>query len=189
MIAGHWPLRHWPAPSLPAAGTISGYVSTAEDRLARMLAASTTFQALVVTAGQAENHIHNDGLPIPAGDGYTLAELRTYYPFAVIWTDERNGLRLDKAAYLAYRDSGTLRMRLIREVPTALSADYKAAERDWKNVVGGILSDLIGMSGTGTYLEIRSLSLEELYRNDPDDRPTQGECQAAELSFDWGISE
>jgi hypothetical protein len=177
--------------------TPSGALSVPQAALRLMLADCAAARTWLGAADQAAAlaRIHYDGLPAPAnGAEYTLEELTTYRPYAVIYTPDRRGLvyHLDAiSTHSEFRRNGAVCLRLYNS-PDETDNDEPTSEANlkWKNTLGAILDGLADLAGTvgasGSYLAFDVMKLEEGPSwGHPKRAKTDGVYQWAEISFDW----
>jgi hypothetical protein len=172
-------------PTAPA-----GCISLVQNTLRTTLADSTNFRTLVGASDQAGAlaRIYQESLPAPAaGATYSLTDWTTLRPYAIVATDQHNGIRkshVSTSAGFDFLDSGRLWL-LLAQAP---AAGVTAAEADlrWKNAVGSIMDELCGKAGQPGYLAIEAIELALWGRNTHEDAAGEGEEQIAILSIEWG---
>lgn len=163
--------------------------------LRTLLSNSATLQAWTGTADAAAAlaRIHHDGLPEP-GDNrprHTLAELKGYRPYAIVWLDGDGGYRRVQDGYglgpQLGAEAGRLKFELVQDVPAAVANDIAEADLLWKNTIGQILDDLVVLIATGAYLLVRALSIDEgPYRYEASRAAEIGDAQGITIGVDWG---
>jgi hypothetical protein len=170
-----------------------GSIGIAQGALRDMLADSPAFRAWTGALDHpaAKARVYEEGLPPPADPkhGYSLEEWAAYRPYAVLWTDRSQGLQFRRSSSTGFSDSGRLVLYLQQHTPVEVAADTAECERRWIRTLDRILGDLIAMageSGIRSYLDIRQITLEEVYQNDPEQKATEGEFQTAIISISWG---
>lgn len=178
--------------------TATGCITKAEQLLRDSLAACTTFQTWVgaTTAADAAEHIYLEALPPDDiySDRHEVERLIARRPFAQIWTSETDGLSINRiASPNATSASGTMYLRLERNVPEDIRHDYAEVDRTFKNTIGLILSSgdagnpgLSELSSIAGYLDWVVLTIKQWTRTTNDDLPTLGDAQMAEIEIQWG---
>jgi hypothetical protein len=108
------------------------------DALATLVAASTSFQSFVgaANATAAAARVHKLDLPRPEGESYTLDELSTYRPLAIVDMERGGGgweaVEVAKGGGIGrFRTGGRLMLCLERSVPPGLVDDNRAADADF----------------------------------------------------------
>jgi hypothetical protein len=170
-----------------------GCISLAEQYLRQTLAASETFRSAVGAGNPAAAlaHIYTDDLPPPAGGAatYSRSDLETLRPFAVVWTEEQDGLRRQADAVSDARNyggSGRLAVLFEQDVPSQVVNDPPEASRRFKNTLGLIIDEMLAVAGTPDYLDIAAITLRGgPTRSHPDAQATEGDFLAALLSVEW----
>lgn len=172
----------------------AGSISLTEALLRSTLAGLSAFRTFVgvATEDEAAAHVYHSSLPpmTKGHESYTLAELRQYRPYAIIWTQETgNGFRWSNAAgYGASHVSGRLLARLIREVPDALANDQSAADVDFTNQIGAICDALIVAGQTPENLSVQAITLYSgPERNPEEEHHAVGSLQGVTLLIEWGV--
>jgi hypothetical protein len=171
----------------------AGPLSLAAEYFRTALADSTAARTWLDADNQAEAlaRIHHHGLPGPAnGREYTLAELQTYRPYAVVFAAEQNGFRATLEAAgdgFEYQRAGRLVARLYQNCPDALTDEPSSdANLQWSNTIGQIIEDLLASSGKAGYLAFTALAVTAgPFWNHPKAAPAQGVWQGVELAVDW----
>ena len=172
--------------ALPAA---SGPLSTADDRLIQTLADAAAFRTWCSAADQAEAlaRIHQDGLPSPAAETYTPAELNTYRPFAICWTEPDGGFRVEKdavgGAVWEYRDGGRMAAYLEQQAP---DLEPGPLARTVKNSIGDIIDDVLALAGQAGYLAVKRLVVYGPYRSELVAETAQDDAMAFYFDIVWG---
>lgn len=178
-----------------------GSISLAQEYLRTMLADSTSLRTWMGVGSQAAAlaRIYHEGLsPPPAAEAYTPAELASFRPFVLLWTDENaGGFQRRVAAYGTadqFEEGGVIHVLLEQAAPAAPTAsDLAECDRRWRNTIGKIIDDLsgntaqAGLSGVAGYLSIRHLTVLGPWRTPPDYIPTMGDAQQYEMVVTWGI--
>jgi hypothetical protein len=171
--------------------TPAGCISLTQDRLRHTLASCAKFRTFCGAADYAEalEHIHHDMLPAPAnGEVYTLTEIGSYRPYAIVSTALRSafGKTADAMSdHYEFAESGRLWLYLVREVP----AEEDNPELDFKNHIGQIIDELCDYAGQAGYLALERITLMHgPVRGHHDFNPTEGEEQMChlEIAFDQG---
>lgn len=117
-----------------------GPLIRAEYALARTLANCSEFIDMVGAsdATQALDSIYFEKLPPPADlSKYTLTELESYRPFALIYPYEYSNTRRGSPG--TWSDYGALMVQIERDVPYDLAEDDAAAMQEFKAIIGRIL--------------------------------------------------
>lgn len=170
--------------------TATGSLSLSKENLRITLADCATFRTWVgaTTAAQALNRIHHEGLPPrTSGEEYTIEELNALRPYALLSTESFGSRHEAASTSFDYRDSGTIRCRLVQEVPQEIADDHGEIGRRFDNVVGGIMDDLAALSGQGGYLAIEGMDMPEPWTRTEDNRQaTDGDFVQVDLLFEWG---
>lgn len=178
----------------------AGCITKQESLLRDTLAACTYFQSLVSesTAAAAKAHIYLESVPPPHAytDAYTVAQIRARRPFAYIWTGESQAFTLHRiAAPNCITPSGTLLIRIERDVPNSIRHDYAEVDRTFKNIIGQILQSgdtdnpgLAELNGTAGYRDWERLDFSGPVRTSDDDLPTLGDAQMCEIMVQYGTT-
>lgn len=155
----------------------------------------TSLQATHVWGSFAAT-IHHHHLPAPAsGIVHTKAELVALRPFALIWTNDRDGIRFVKetAGQNAYSAAdGEIVVRIERNTPTGMTP--AEAARDFENLLGRIIKGtaeqpgLMDLSGDPRYMPIVELTLAEHARTAPEKINDIGDAQRAFLLVTWSTA-
>jgi len=133
----------------------TGSISLIEEAGRQVLAACATFRSFVVSLDvpTALNHIYRDDLPPPTdGKSYTVAEHQALRPCAIVSLDRNAGLAFRREADLVWSATGRLTIQLLRSLDTEDLLDGNPtaeAERDFDDLVGPILDELLAKSGGG----------------------------------------
>jgi len=167
----------------------AGSLMKAQDHLRTMLANAAAVRTWmgVETVAAALAKIHHEALPPPADDAveYTLAELATYRPFIIVSTDEENGYRKTAEAMGVFAAGGTLRVELEQAVPADKTNPAEIAIL-FKNSIGAIIDELVGMVDTAGYLAFDQIAMTlGPFRATEDEATTQGDWQAVVLELEW----
>ena len=142
--------------------------------LRAQLAQCATFRnlnGLGMSIPEAEARIHYLGLPPPAGDDYTAAELGDgdgtgYRPFALIYRRPNEGIRTTlhdiSGSTWGYLDRGIL-ILTIEKYPTAIEATKllptRDAEMTFEVETGKIIDELLANAGQEGYLAIEEMGV------------------------------
>jgi hypothetical protein len=168
------------------------------DALATLVAASTSFQSFVgaANAAAAAARVHKLDLPRPEGEVYTIDELSTYRPLAIVDMERGGGgweaIEVAKGGGIGrFRTGGRLMLCLERSVPPGLVDDNRAADADFMAKVEAIASDMLALAetddGTNVYLCLRKMRIHAGPRRaDPKEVATLGDYQLVWLEIDWG---
>lgn len=167
----------------------AGNLSLALDLFKTTLANSSNFQTWVGAANATEalRSIYKEGLP-PPDDGRThdLAELESYRPYALIATDTFARNEEAVGSSTEFDQSGSLLLKLVRDVPVGIRGDIQEVGLTFENEVGQILDDLCTLAGVNPYLAIKSIDIPEpWYRTTEDDLDTQGDAQAVDVEVTY----
>lgn len=171
--------------------TVTSGPSLVLDNFETHLADCTTFRTLTgaTTQAEAKARIWQDHTPAPDnGEEYTLAELETMRPFALIWLDE-GGTGYERTvidAGFGVMENGVIMLRLEEDVPSNLDGSPGEAMRRWRDTWGNILSDLEGLAGDNPYISIRKSSMLLNQRNHQDQNPAIGDTHIAEIRIEFG---
>lgn len=167
----------------------AGCLSLAQEYLRATLAASSTWQTECKAgdAGQAAKRIYHEGLPAPSNrQAYTLLELQSLRPYAVIWTAEQAGFARSYESSDSFDEGGQLQIRIERNSPDNLNDEPTSdANVVFRNLIGEVIDDLCDLQGGAGYLAFRRVALQEWYRSDPVDAETWGVTQGALLLVEW----
>jgi len=169
----------------------AGSISLAQEYLRTSLADVTAFRTWCGAADQAAAlaRIHHEGLPAPRDKhAHTIEELRDYRPYAIVFTAEQNGFRLDVVdGDLDYTAAGGLILRLFQDAAEVFDDEPSAeANLTFRNAVGEIIDGLGDLAGQAGYLAFNSLVLEDpLSWTAKKYVPGYGVVQRAQLRLDW----
>lgn len=165
----------------------------AQQNLVLLLAACPTFQVMVsaADADQALVAIHHDEVTAPDGTEYTLDELQTLRPFAVVWTSpEGGGYQMQKTASGVgshFMESGELILTLEDDVPEEIKDHPAEVSRRFLNNVGQIVREMADRAGDD-YLNVNRMAILNGPRRAHEDIvPTEGDFQIVTLSIGWGV--
>lgn len=177
--------------------TPAGCISLVQENLRVTLADSATFRTLTGTAARAaaQARIHHERLPAPADDAeiYSIAELRSHWPYAIVSIDDTEGLRRHQDSFDSFDCSGRVWLMIGREAPDGPDAE---ADREWKNTAGKIIDELCDLSlqgesddGLVAYLQFDDLSVLQIFRDQLDDLPGNRQEMAVlmALEFSGGV--
>ena len=162
-------------------------------RLGVMLADCANFRALhvdMVDRAAALARIYEEGLPLPAADQYTIAEMTAYRPFAIIhhrggqgFYSKRTGV---SGSSFDWSDGGVMLIAIERTCAnTSKNEPSSDAERQWRNAVGAILDDLKGLAGGEDYVAAERIEILAIGFGHPDDAVTEGVWQRVEIGVQW----
>lgn len=179
-----------------------GCISMAEERLRNMLAACATFQKWIGGGIDPLDRIHLHELVKPRLDdeepdgNYSLAELQSMRPYALLFTSPQNSFRISIVASPGSPDpSGTLTLLFWDNVESHLENDYPEAYRRFMNNIGSIIHSyednnpgLVELLRRceGNYLNWTDIAVESYFRTGTDDQPTIGDAHCCELTIRWG---
>lgn len=155
------------------------------------LANAAAFQTWcgAANADEALQRIYLEGLPPPAADAYTVAELNAYRPFALVWSEAAGGLRLRMDAVdtvWKYSEGGVIIAYLEQRTPTDHLDDPSSMRREITNSIGDIIDDVLALSGTAGYLAVRNMALHGPYRSQLATAPAQDDVVGFYLDCHWG---
>jgi len=171
----------------------AGTASLAQESLRVTLADATAFRALLspaMTQAQALARIYLEGLPPPgSGHVHTKTELEALRPYAIIWTDPSNGLRMELDAIDSFASHGRLMVRIEQNAPSGLGSEPTSdANLQFRNSIGQIMDDVAALVAPrqAGYLAVTAIDLEEgIYWNHPKVEPAFGVYQGAVLAVEW----
>lgn len=175
---------------------MSGILSNAIDLVRATLADSDTFRGLTDPAmdqAGALARIHEEGLPPAAGDEYTLAELASYRPFAIVAFKPIDGFRISAAGWSGTQKDWSTRGQILVTIEKACpSADVSnneptaAAMTAWRDEIGGVIDDIADLAGQAGYINAEAITYAiNAYAASPDDAPGEGVWLAAELEIEF----
>jgi len=167
----------------------AGGLSLSVHYASKVIAASATFQTLVgePTEDGALAHVYRWRLPDPASGGaYTLAELQSYRPYALVAPSPEGAYRRSRDAEASFDSGGAIAVRIIRDLPSS-GTD---AEKDvaWDDIVSKIIDEIVSPSivNAAGYLAVETVSIDYgPYRNDEDDIADEGIIQGVDLTLTW----
>lgn len=180
--------------------TPAGIWAGPEAMLATMLSVSTPFQTFcgAATPAEALARVHFEGLPDPADaetGEYTLSELETYRPCAIIGTPDRESWSARRVAEHTYRTSGKLLVMFVRSVSGAThglpSADDVVV---YKNLVGPVIGKnaaneddgILDLPWQSPYLALKDAWLVEgPYTNDAESMQDEGIWIGSTWCVEW----
>jgi len=170
-----------------ASGPVSLPQKYLKDTLANCAAVRTWLG--VATVQLALARMYDDALPPPAsGDSHTLAELTTYRPFIMVWTEPEGGYRFEMDAsgsQTEFHDSGQLWAEFEQDVDPLIADDPSEIHVQLRNSLGAMIAAVKLLAGTAGYLTITGGTLNGPYRSHPDERATQGDYIAGLLTVQW----
>ncbi len=141
-------------------------------------------------ATQAESRIFQEALPKPRnGDTYTLDELRTYRPFALIETEDEEMFRTERVGVGTTSDSGVIKLSIEDDVPEAIEDQPAEIAIRWRNHIGTLIGELMDQHGTAGRLAIESIEVQRIYRTEEEEIKTIGDAIAVEMRITWGVTE
>lgn len=162
----------------------------AQDHLRTMLANAAAVRTWMGagSVALALARIYHEALPPPSDNkaDYTPAELTTYRPFIILSTDEQDGYRKTAQAMGLFGAAGRLRIELEQDVPELVAGNPAEVAIRFKNSIGAIIDELVGMVATAGYLSFDQVALTlGPFRATEDETTTQGDWQAAVLEVEW----
>jgi len=145
---------------------------------------------------QSLARIYHHALPKPANNlEHTLAELAAYRPFALVWTEQGDGMEImrDTAGPdWAPKSRGHLIVCLEQSTPANLVADPSAAERNFEGMIGRLIGSgnpsqpgLYELSGRPEYLPITRIVYRGIARTPQEESTEIGDAQRAWLDIYW----
>lgn len=163
--------------------TPSGVLSLPAKYMRDMIAASSTWQTWVADALTPETRVyygHADEEEVFAADGDTLL------PFAVI---EDMDFMLPKEGFGGrnhFYQRGALAVRFV--APVSSSDSHSDAFMRFRNNIGGVLDDLMSISGTPGYLDITDMAFLEggPSRTAPEERQSYYDTYELTMRMDYG---
>lgn len=176
----------------------NGIIARSKELLRDTLAACYAFQnwnGLSLSLEQAKARIYYDALPPPIGhDAHTLAELREYRPYALIYKSGAVEVRNDSSPN-GYHATGQLTILLESDVALSTSHDPGEVERLMENFVGSLiwsqdnsqpgLVELAGQAGYFAPLEIRD---DGPYRTEETKLHDIGDAIRHYIDVTWGFN-
>ncbi len=170
-----------------------GGIALAEENLRLHLANCPRFRswANAGTVQQAINRIHIDALPSPADDkaNYSKEEMLALRPFALLATIPKEGYSRVRVATETYIEIGELGIALEQNVPDDLAQAHANVERIFKNHLGVIINELLGLAYQGGFLAIDAITLHGPFRADPEVVQGEGDFQFAALQIKYGVGQ
>ena len=173
--------------------TPSGMLSLPIKSMEDLIANTSAFQAWVGAGdvATARGSIYKMALPKPSdGDTYTTSEIAALWPFVIIAPNPTGGaFSADKVADAdpVLLDRGSILVHWENAVATE-DDDEPDPLYQFLNDVGGILNDMLNLSGTSTYLNVRSYNtLDGPNRATEDAHAGLGDYYYMVMQFDWGI--
>lgn len=171
----------------------AGSISLAKQHLKLALADCSAFRTWCGAADQAAalGHIYLEGLPKPPANqkAFTAEQLAAYRPYAIVYTDAKNGFNLAFDAFGAhaeYAAGGKLLFTLEQNCPDRQGDDPTAdANLDFSNFCGSLIDELAALSGQAGYLCFDRLSFRGPFWTHPLLLPTEGLYQWCEITLDW----
>lgn len=175
--------------------TADGGIRGAVDRLIDMLGRCDAMTSLVA---DWPTRIYLDALPPRTGGGeYSRNELESLRPFAIVWPDDVDGLRLRRrtAGIGCPSTAGRIIAQIEIPTPSNLAADPTALGRHVQRLMGRVahtgslaapgLWDLSHASGS---LPIDEIDVTGYHRTDPRQMNDVGDCLVFELAVRWGVA-
>lgn len=144
----------------------------------------------------AAAHIYTDALPPPSpGPDFTLADLQTLRPFALVWPDTTLGLRMQQVATGCYSPSGQFIMQIELDTPDGFANDNNALGEELYQRFGRLIytgdggaPGMLDLATTSGYLPITDVVFTRYMRSEPDDWQDVGDCIVAEFQISWGFA-
>jgi hypothetical protein len=171
--------------------TATGAWSLAQKYAADTLAACAEWQGWVdaANASQAASRIYQDALPGPRhGNDYTLDELQTYRPFALIGSETEQGFRSERIADGTVNDAGVILIEIEDDIPDAIEDQPGEIALRLRNHVGTLIAELFALHGTAGYLAIEAIDVDGPYRTRSTAEETVGRAQVVVLRCEWGTT-
>jgi hypothetical protein len=171
-----------------------GAITKGEANLANMIANCATFQTITDSqdASEALDYIYFDSLPPPSSirAEHTAAELESYRPFALVYSDESSAIKLIRRSVDAsghrFSEIGVLKFFVEIDVDLDDVGDPQEAERKVKNTFGLLLEDLAALAGRAGYIAAATIMFSGPARSHPDDVQDVGDfhCGWYEITYD-----
>lgn len=170
----------------------AGSLATVQETMRTMLGDCAAFRTMVGATGaniqaQALANVYHEALPPPsAGGEYTLDELATMRPFALLSTLAFEKTHDSTGDGFQYSESGTIWLRLEWDVPVDIADNDQEIGRRVDNDIGGIIDDLCDLAGKGPYLSMEHIELTEPWsRTRRQERASNGDAVVADFTIDW----
>ena len=157
-----------------------------EDRMRSTLAASTSYRTFIGAADGAEAlaSIFVDAQVEPDDyEKYTADEWLELFEGSLIWLDSENGFNIVSDSEDGYITNGQIWVRLRRIVPEDDRNDGEKAQRDFKNLVGVILTDIVSQS-VGGRIEFSTIRMKGPYVSKKNDEHPDPWLMVI-FQFDW----
>lgn len=168
-------------------------IQDAQNTARATLAACATFQTLVGAANATEalERIYHDAWPLPESmrAEHTSAELTALRPCAIVYTEDNQGWVVERDAmgnedcWNAY---GQIHFVIDRNVPSEDAYLPSKVDTDFREIIGDIASEIIGLSETAPYLAANRIVVSGPYRTQIKELKDIGDAQRAELIVSWG---
>jgi len=164
-----------------------------------MLANCTAFRTLTGATNEAEAlaRIYQGCLPPPASnaEAYTLAQLESYRPFAIVMVSPGQAIEYSRMAFGGgnwnHNRRGEFHILIERSHPT--SGDDDDNDFAWIDTIGKIVHSadinnpgLIELHERQEYLSVAGISVRDIYRADEEDAKEVGDYQRAHIVLRWG---
>jgi hypothetical protein len=174
-----------------------GGITLAEEHLRLTVADCARFRTWALNApdqAAALARIYIDGLPLPpeGQDAYTLEQMQALRPFAIVTTANQAGYSKGRIATATYAEVGKLAVAFEENVPANLARDIAAVERSFKNTLGTILDQMLGLAYTAPdadrqYLAIDLITFHGPLRCTQDVAVAEGDHHFAYFEVQYGV--
>lgn len=190
---------------MPAPPTSASYAAATSclgknlEAMRLMLANCTAFRTLTGATNEAEAlaRIYQGCLPPPASnaEAYTLAQLESYRPFAIVMVSPGQAIEYSRMAFGGgnwnHNRRGEFHILIERSHPT--SGDDDDNDFAWIDTIGKIVHSadinnpgLIELHERQEYLSVAGISVRDIYRADEEDAKEVGDYQRAHIVLRWG---
>lgn len=170
----------------PTAAT--GRLGKALSYLRTSLSNSAAFQTLTGSgnATEALEHIYLEALPPPANnaENYSLTELGTYRPFAIVFKE--TFVRSKTAIPASFETALDLGIYLEQAIASEIADDPWEVVMRWQNIIDAIREEVEAQADTAGRLCFDAIEQTELERCRSDEIPGEGNHQWATLILSIG---
>jgi hypothetical protein len=168
-----------------------GGITLAEENLRLTLADCARFRTWTTASDQAKAlaRIYIDSLPNPPNDAdsYSADELVALRPFAIVMTARQSGYSRGRVATETYPEAGKMAIAFEENVPASLADDVPALERQFKNTLGVIIDEMLGLAYQAGYLAIDLITFSGPVRCLKDDAVGEGDHHFAMFEIQYGV--
>ncbi len=172
--------------------TPTGGLSKPLDTLADMISESATWQTLTgePLPVDAKTYVHLEAFNATAANvtnDENSDEIKAARPICVVSTGE--AWDHTSIAIGTNLDTGQIVMSFEIDVPTEYQKidNLSEAMMDFQNKIGALVSEIMALSDSGTFLHISSISLKSgPFRTDEDQAVAEGDSCFIELNVSWG---